>query len=93
MRDANKQTRKGRMTQGDCDLEDAKLAMRAFCAGFAGLDALTGHAALTRHERKQREGEPMSQLLLGIRSMFAIAKRRGLVDDWIDAIEQSLTKE
>lgn len=92
-RDPGKQARKGRLTIGDCDGADAKLAMRAFCAGFAGLDEVAARPDFNRNERRRFEAEPLSQLLLGVRSAFAIAKRRGMVDDWLDAIEQSLTKE
>lgn len=92
-RDPHKRERKGRLSIADCDRDDAKLAMRALCAGFAALDEISGRGDLTRNDRKRMECEPLSQVLLGVRSAFAIAKRRGIHEDWLDAIEQALTGE
>lgn len=93
VRDAEKQARRGRLSIRDCDQADAKLAMRAFAAGFSGLDAIAGRDDLNRNERKRFELEPLSQLLLGVKSAFEIAKRRGEVDEWLEAIKASLSRD
>lgn len=93
VRDAAAQPRKGRLSIGDCDKADARLAMRAFAAGFSGLDEVAARPDFNRNERKRFESEPLSQLLLGVKSAFEIAKRRGQVDEWLEAIRASLAKE
>lgn len=92
-RDPGKQERRGRLTIEDADEADKKLAMRAFCKGFAGLEAASGRSDLNRNERKRLELEPLSQLLLGVKSAFEIARRRGAVDEWLEAIRASLSKD
>lgn len=92
-RDPNKRARAGRLSIADCDRDDAKLAMRSMCAGFAALDEIAGRPDLSRNERKRFESEPMSQLLLAVRAACSMAQRRGMLDEWLDAIEQAFTKE
>ncbi len=90
-RDPGKQARKGRMSIADSDASDLKLAVQAICAGAAQLGAVSG--ALTKFERQRVELEPLSQLLLGVKSAFEVAKRRGCVAEWLEAIRLSLARE
>lgn len=91
VRDAAKQERRGRLSIAEADAQDLKLAVQAICAGTSGLAAMT--PGLAKFERQRAEVEPLSQLLLAVKSAFEVAKRRGQVDEWLAAIRQSLARE
>lgn len=92
-RDASKQARRGRLSIGEADSQDARLMVQSICAGASGLETVAATGTLTRFERQRHELEPLSQLLLGVKSAFEIAKRRGQVDEWLEAIRLSLSRE
>lgn len=92
-RDLGKQARRGRLSIQEADGQDLKLAVQAICQGASGLGEVSGRSELTKFERRRFESEPLSQLLLGVKSAFEIAKRRGQVDEWLEAIKASLSRE
>lgn len=93
VRDAGKQARRGRLSISEADGQDLKLAVQAICAGASGLEAVSGRPAMSKFERQREEAEPLSQLLLGCKAAFEIAKRRGQVAEWLEAIKLSLSRE
>lgn len=80
----------GRRSISSMDADDRKIAMAAFLAGYGGLEAVAKRPELSRFERASAELEPLSQILLCIKSSFEVAKRRGVADEWIDAIRLML---